>query len=1304
MSEKISDKFNRMKIGTKILIICLILVIVPTLVLGIVAYTTASNAINSQLDMTLNTQVTDFKGMTSNSYDLSKSKLNGDLNLLRSRFTVSGTPAIVDGKIAYGGQVINDNFGVVDSIEKDMDVKATVFQKIGDKAIRVSTNVVGADGKRAIGTAVSDAVYNAVVVNGQTYYGSAVVVGKPYFAAYEPIKNSKGEIIGILFVGVPEDVVYGPLKQEMQNTKIGTNGYVYVIDSKGTVISHPSVAIGSSVADLPFVQQMIQNKANVMTSSARMPYVYQGKDAVAYYTYFAPMDWFIATRVDPTDFSGPIDALRNAILLILIISIGVGAAIATLFGRSIARRMGDLVELGRRVMNGDISGAAKEIDSNAMRVSGGDEIGQVSDAFSGVVNTIQQFSTDITTLSNAAIDGKLDTRGDSGKFKGEYAVMITGLNKTLDSVIGPLKVSAEYVDRISNGDIPKKITDNYNGDFNAIKINLNNCIDNINALTTDANMLADAAVEGKLNTRADTKKHRGDFKKIIEGVNDTIERLVGFIDNMPAPCMIVDKNLKIRYMNKSGSGLNNTTSDALLEKNAHCYDHFRTGDCKTDNCACFKAMQTGSNAQSATDAHPGSYNLDIAYQAVPLRNRAGEIIGAFEVVNDQTEVKKKERQAIEAEKQATNAGKLASKIVAYQKGETDKLTIALDKLAAGDLTIDLAQAPADEETAQVHATFAQIYDSLGECTKAINHLITDANLLSTAAVQGKLDTRADASKHQGDYRKIVQGVDDCLDAVIGPLNVAAEYVDRISKGDIPAKITDHYNGDFNEIKNNINNCIDAVNVLTADANLLAKAAVEGKLDTRADASKHSGDYKKIVDGVNHTLDAVIGPLNVAAEYVDRISKGDIPARITDNYNGDFNEIKNNLNNCIDAVNALVADAIMLAKAADEGKLKTRADASKHSGDYKKIVDGVNQTLDSVIEPVNEALRVSKGYATQDFTTRVNPNLKVPGDWLAFKEALNNIGIAVSGAITNISTQVSDLAAGAEEANASVEEVSAGAGQVAKNTSAVSVNVEKSMAGIDQVQKAMEDLSRTIQEVATRADVTAKLVQDTTVYSKEGMDLARRTESGMQGITKSSNDVNVIILEIKGQMDKISEIVNLITDLANQTNLLALNAAIEAARAGDAGRGFAVVATEVKSLAVESRASAEKISEMINSLQTQTNSAVDAVASANTGVREGSEALHDTLSSFTNIVDSIDQISKNVSDVAAAAEEQAASVEEVTASVNEVGGLMQSTSKESTDAAAASEESAAAIDQITKVIGNVNTIVDKVTKEISRFKC
>ena len=276
--------------------------------------------------------------------------------------------------------------------------------------------------------------------------------------------------------------------------------------------------------------------------------------------------------------------------------------------------------------------------------------------------------------------------------------------------------------------------------------------------------------------------------------------------------------------------------------------------------------------------------------------------------------------------------------------------------------------------------------SLGAMQAAVQAMISDADMLSKAAVEGKLATRADASKHQGDFRKIVQGVNDTLDAVIGPLNVAADYVAKISVGNIPPMITDSYNGDFNILKNNFYVCIAAVNALVADANLLSKAAVEGKLATRADASKHQGDFRKVVAGVNDTLDAVIGPLNVAAEYVAKISIGDIPAKITDSYNGDFNIIKNNLNTCISAVNALVADAVLLSQAAVDGKLATRADASKHQGDFRKVVAGVNDTLDAVIGPLNVAAeyvaKISIGDMPPVITAAYN------GDFNTIKNNLN----------------------------------------------------------------------------------------------------------------------------------------------------------------------------------------------------------------------------------------------------------------------------------------------------------------------------
>ena len=419
---------------------------------------------------------------------------------------------------------------------------------------------------------------------------------------------------------------------------------------------------------------------------------------------------------------------------------------------------------------------------------------------------------------------------------------------------------------------------------------------------------------------------------------------------------------------------------------------------------------------------------------------------------------------------------------------------------------------------------------------------------------------------------------------------------------------------------------------------------------------------------------------------------------------DKDEIVPALKKMIDTLRALNAESNKLSIAAVEGKLAVRGDAEKFHGGYWEIIAGINKTFDSVVVPLNEGMRVSHEYAQGNFTARFDESVKMRGDFKNFKNSLNSVGTDISAAMQAINQQVTNLAANTQEANASIEEVSAGSNQCAMNANTVSANTEKSSKGISQVQQAMDDLSRAIQEVALKSESVAQLVTDTTEYSKNGMNLAKKTEIGMQGITKSSNDVNTIIGEIKGQMDKISEIVDLITDLANQTNLLALNAAIEAARAGEAGRGFAVVATEVKSLAVESRASAERISNMIETLQAQTNHAVNAVAEANQGVHDGSLALQETNTNFNKIVSAIDKISQNVTEVAAAAEEQAASIEEVAASVSEVMGLIENSAKEAADSAGAIEESSAAVDQITRVVANVNTIVDSVSKEISKFKC
>jgi methyl-accepting chemotaxis protein len=531
-------------------------------------------------------------------------------------------------------------------------------------------------------------------------------------------------------------------------------------------------------------------------------------------------------------------------------------------------------------------------------------------------------------------------------------------------------------------------------------------------------------------------------------------------------------------------------------------------------------------------------------------------------------------------------------------------------------------------------------------SKVLRNLIGEAKRLSEAAVEGKLQTRGNPDLVSLEFRPIVEGVNATLDAVIGPLNVAAEYVDRISKGDIPKPITDNYNGDFNEIKNNLNQCIDAVNRLVADAGLLAKAAVEGKLQTRADASKHEGDFQKIVKGVNDTLDAVIGPLNVAAKYVDNISKGAIPAKITDTYNGDFNTIKNNLNQCIDALTGLLAEGATLAEAADQGRLDTRADDSQFQGKYRELVQGMNKTLEGFATPMADIGEVLKRLARKDFSQGVET--EYPGAYGELRDNVNMVVEAIRSAVEQISESANQFAEGSRV--------------IAESSQSLASGSQEQSSSVQQVTASIEELSRSVQGVKDNAHEADKV-------SKETGELA---EQGAQAVRKSGEAMELI----KTSSDQIAEISQVISEIAGQTNLLALNAAIEAARAGEHGMGFAVVADEVRKLAERANQAAGEITKLIKESSSR--------------VQEGGKLSQETEEALKKIVSGVQSTAAKIGEIATATVQQASNSEEVSKAIQGISQVTEQSAAGSEEMASSSEQLGAQAQALRDLVGQFTT--------------
>ncbi len=341
-----------------------------------------------------------------------------------------------------------------------------------------------------------------------------------------------------------------------------------------------------------------------------------------------------------------------------------------------------------------------------------------------------------------------------------------------------------------------------------------------------------------------------------------------------------------------------------------------------------------------------------------------------------------------------------------------------------------------------------------------------------------------------------------------------------------------------------------------------------------------------------------------------------------------------------------------------GNLKVAINDEGFGGEVKDLSSALKDMIASLLENIGKAEAMSADAQAQTLKAQ-EAMREAEAARLAAESAKRDGMLAAAGQLEDV---VSIISAASEELSAQVEQSERGSTEQA--------------ARVGETATAMEEMNSTVLEVARSASAASDVSAKTRAKAEEGAHVVQAAVDGIRNVQTVSLALKEDMGKLSEQAQSISNIMGVISDIADQTNLLALNAAIEAARAGEAGRGFAVVADEVRKLAEKTMTSTTDVGNAIRSIQESVRQSIGQVDRAVDLIDTATEQSNKSGQALGEIVEMVDHAADQVRAIATASEEQSSTSEEINRSIGEINNIATQTASAMSEAAKAVSDLAA----------------------------